>query len=223
MSFPGKPFRNRKDAGEKLGSLLDKFKGSNALVLGIPRGGVEVAYYIAQYIQAELSVIISKKLSHPKQEEFGFGAVSEENELYLPNENFGFSREVTDEIIEDRKREINRRIQEFRQGEPLPEMRGRTVLLIDDGIATGVTLVPAIRVCRKHKASRIVVASPVSGKTYDRHLKEADELYIYVQPEGFFSVIQVYDDFMQLTDEEVQFFLKKRKQELRSSIWNGNS
>jgi predicted phosphoribosyltransferase len=208
-------FSDRKDAGQKLALLLTDLKGRNALVLGIPRGGVEVAYYVAQYLRAELSVIVSKKLSYPQNEEYGFGAVSEEDSLYLSNEGYLTSEEETATIIEERKKEIERRVQQYREGAALPDMHGRTVALVDDGIATGVTLVPCIRLCRKHNAAKIIVASPVAGQNYNPHINEADEVRIAVQPELFHGVGQVYERFDQLTDEEVMKFLKKNKEEIQ--------
>lgn len=204
-------FKNRQDAGEQLGLFLEpKYKDKNPLVIGIPRGGVEVAYYVAQRLHAELSLIITKKLPFPSQKELGFGAVAEEHIVYVsPMGKERLTPEVINQIIEDQVQEINRRIEVYRQGKPLPDMKGRTVILVDDGIATGVTLVPVVMLCRKKEAGKIIIAAPVSGTRYDKHLDEADAIEVLVQPHSFYAVGQVYERFGDMTDKEMQEILSK--------------
>lgn len=204
-------FKNRRDAGEKLGLYLEsKYKDTNPLIIGIPRGGVEVAYYVARRLHAEFSLIISKKLPFPTQKELGFGAVAEENTIYVaPMGTEHLKPEVINQIIEEQVDEIHRRIELYRQGKPLPDMKGRTVILVDDGIATGVTLVPVVMLCRKKEAAKIIIAAPVSGSRYDNHLKEADAIEVLIQPPSFFAVGQVYESFGDLTDKEMQEILSK--------------
>jgi putative phosphoribosyl transferase len=204
-------YRNRKDAGEKLAKALEKFRSENPLVVGIPRGGVEVAYYVAAHLGAELSILVSKKLSWPGQEEYGFGGICEESILYFPDGQQMPGAEVVAAIIADREEEIERRVILYRGGEPLPEMNGRTVILVDDGIATGVTLVPAIRLCRKKEAKRVVVGAPVSGRNFDEGINEADEVVV-PHREMRFGVGEAYLDFRQVSDQEVISLLEQARE-----------
>lgn len=205
-------FKNRQHAGKVLGLFLKpKYKHLNPLILGIPRGGVEVAYFVALCLNAELSVVISKKLPFPGHPEFGFGAVAEEYSVYVsPAGKELLSSTVINQIIEKQILEINRRIDIYRHGKSLPEMSGRLVILVDDGIATGVTLVPVLKLCQKKGAAKIVIAAPVSGTSYDSNLKEADAIEILIQPYPLYSVGQVYQRFGgNLTDEYIQKILLK--------------
>ena len=205
-----RPFKNRKDAGEQLGNFLKpKYKDLNPLIIGIPRGGIAVGYYVARILEAELSFIVSKKLPLPGREETGFGAVSENSEIYVSA--FGremLDQEVIEDIIEKQLVEVQRRVEVYRGSNPLPEMKDRTVIITDDGIAMGVTLVPVIRLCRRKRAGRVIIASPVSGSNYDLHLKEADVIEVLVQPDNFYGVGQVYDQFEDFTDEKVLALIK---------------
>lgn len=204
-------FKDRAQAGYELGLLLaSKYKDLDPIVFGIPRGGVEVAYYVARQLQAPLSLIVSKKLPHPQQPEFGIGAVSEENSIYIsPQIKKMIIPQVLDEIIEEQVLEVARRVKEYRKGKPLPNMKGRTVILVDDGIATGVTLVPVIQLCRKKQAARIIIAAPVSGTSYNEALNEADGIEILVQPQSFYAVGQVYEHFGDFEDHELMALLDK--------------
>lgn len=204
-------FKNRKDAGQKLAPLLDDYKNTNALVLGIPRGGVEIAYYIATHLNAELSVIISKKLSYPGHEEYSFGAICENNIVHLDGERHLLTDDIIQKIVEQGKKEIQNRILVYRAGMPLPTIKNRTVILADDGISSGITLIPAIRLCRELNAAKIVVAVPVAGKVFDPLLKEeADEIKIVHQPELFCNVNQAYKSFHTLSETEILSFLKNQ-------------
>jgi len=198
-------FKNRAHAGRELAKLLDaKYKSANPLIAGVPRGGVEVAYYVAQQLRADLEAIISKKLPYPGNKEYGFGAVAEDGSVYIADEHSeGLSPITIHHIINQQLQEIQNRIEKYRKGRALQDMEGRTVILVDDGIATGVTLVPLIRLCRKKKASKVVIAVPVSGKQFDRQLWEADEIEILAKPEPFYAVGQVYEQFGDFPDEEL--------------------
>jgi putative phosphoribosyl transferase len=202
-------FKNRKEAGEKLAPLLNNYKNSNALVLGIPKGGVEIAYYLSAHLQAELSVLISKKLSYPGHEEYGFGAICEHDIIYLDSERHLLTDDIIQKIIDKGKKEIQHKVTLYRGGLPLPEIQNRVVILADDGISSGITLLPAIRLCRKLNAARVIVAVPVAGKIFDPHLKaEADEIKIVHQPEMFCNINQAYKSFQTLTEAETIAFLK---------------
>lgn len=206
-------FRNRQDAGVKLAEFLQsKYQSLDPLIIGIPRGGVEVAYYVAQKMQAELSLIVSKKLPFPGQPEYGFGAVSEEDSVYVSEQRRnGLSANVVSQLIEQQKKEVEARVLKYRDGKAIPDMEGRTVILVDDGIATGVTLVPVVELCRKKGAAKVVIAAPVSGLNYDEHLEEADAIEILVQPTSFYAVGQVYDEFGDFDDQQLGELLEMSK------------
>ena len=196
-------FINRKDAGEKLSTALSGYRNKNVLVLGIPRGGAEIAYYIARYLKAELALIITRKLGFPSDPETAFGAIAEDGSVYLSPEASNVPDDAMRAIIEHEKHEIKRRIKKLRKGRPLPELKGRTVILADDGIATGSTLFAAIAFCRKMKVGKIVVAAPIAGQRIDYMLiKMVDEVIILEKPEFFYAVGQGYQDFDDLSDEE---------------------
>lgn len=207
-------FADRKDAGFHLGKLLErKYKDKNALVLGIPRGGVIVASEVAKILHGQLSVVITKKLPHPSQEELAIGATAEDGSVYLTSYAREFSNAVMQRVVAAQSKEIQSRIDRFRNGKPLPEMSGRIVVIVDDGIATGSTIVPAIKLCKTRKAATVVVASPVSGVRYVADIDSlADDVVIVEQPDDFYAVGQAYEDFHHLSDEEVTAALNEFEQ-----------
>ncbi len=174
-------FEDRKDAGEKLAKALKKYKGKGVLVLGIPKGGVEVGYEVAKFLGADFSMIVSRKLPFPGNPEFGFGAISEDGSTFILN---GYEqqlpRELVKDIIQKQELEIKRRISVLRNGKPLPEIKDRIVILIDDGIAMGSTMRAAVYLCKNKQAKKIIVASPVSGENIEKELSGlVDEVVIF--------------------------------------------
>lgn len=212
-------FIDRKDAGEKLGQALEKYRNSNALVLGIPRGGVETAYHVAKYLNAEMSLVITRKLGYPYNPEAAFGAVAEDGSLYIFDmARKNLPREEINAVLDQQKEEIKRRIQKLRRGKPLPELKGRTVIITDDGIATGATLFATIELCKKMQAGKIVVAAPISGKDMEEVLKtKVDDVVILEKPFFYSAVSQGYQDFHNLSDEEALAFMEKWDQESHHS------
>lgn len=210
-------FADRKDAAIQLAHALEKYKGINALVLGIPRGGAETAYYVAMHLDAELSMLISRKLGHPDNPEYAFGAIAEDGSTYLsPYATRDLSEETIHSVEEAQKKEIERRIKTLRKGKALPELKGRTVILVDDGIATGATVFAAIEMCKKQSAGKIVVAAPVSAQdTKDRLAQKADEVVVLDVPEYYHAVSQVYESFYQLSDSDAMGFMERWEKERR--------
>jgi len=208
-------FEDRKDAALQLAKALEKYKGTNALVLGIPRGGVETAFYVAQHLNAELSILISRKLGHPANPEYAIGAIAEDGSIYLsPHSKLEVSDETIQSIAEEQKIEIKRRIKILRNGKPLPEIKNRTVILVDDGIATGATVFAAIEMCKNQQAGKIVVAAPVSAlDTKEKLAQMADEVIILEIPDYYHAVSQVYLSFYQLSDEDAMRFLERWQKE----------
>ena len=181
------------------------------LVLGIARGGVEVGYEVARYLDADFSIIVSRKLPFPGNPEFGFGAISEDGSIFIIDEyKERLSEGVAEEIIKKQEAEIKRCISVLRNGKPLPEIKDRTVILVDDGIAMGSTMRASIYLCKNRKADKIVVASPVSGQDLEKELISfVDEVVILEKPAFFQAVAQVYKNWHDLSDIEVASILQR--------------
>jgi len=207
-------FENRNDASEKLSRALQKYKDEDVLVLAIPKGGVEVGYQVAKYLNSDFSIIISRKLPYPDNPEAGFGAIAEDGSTFtLDYAARGLSPDTIARIIKEQNQEIKRRIKTLRDGKPLPEIAGRTIILVDDGIAMGSTMQAAISLCKNKKAKRIVVASPVAGRSTTAELAEiVDEVVILQKPAFFQAVAQVYANWYDVSDEEVIQIMEKWEQ-----------
>jgi putative phosphoribosyl transferase len=211
-------FYDRKDAAIHLAKALVEYKDKGAVVLGIPRGGAETAYYVAKYLHAELSLIISRKLGHPGNPEYAMGALAEDGSVHMNGQAlWDVAQEDIDEVVSRQQIEIGRRINLLRKGEPLPDLRDKIVLIVDDGIATGSTIMAAIEMCRKKDAAKIVVAAPVCGSKVKAELRSmADDVVILETPEPYHAVSQVYASFDQVSDEEalglMEMWSKEKKQ-----------
>jgi predicted phosphoribosyltransferase len=212
-------FKNRKDAGEKLAMALEKYRAENPLILAIPRGGVEVGLQVAKKLNADFSLIIARKLPFPDDPEAGFGAMAEDGSTFIfENAYYWLSGENIERIKKEQIAEIRRRISALREGEPLPEIKGRTVILIDDGIAMGSTMRAAIELCKNRKAGKIVVAAPVAGREVAEEIKRrADELVVLEIPAYFRAVAQAYENWYDVSDEEVLDLLREsiRKKDVK--------
>ena len=208
-------FEDRKDAGQKLARALSKYKDQDVIVLGIPRGGVEVGYYVARALHACFSMIVSRKLPSPGNPEAGFGAIAEDGSTFLIDRAV---RWVSDEEIkaiqQAQKLEIARRIKALRKGRPLPDLKDKTVILVDDGIAMGATMRAAILLCRNKKAEKIVVAAPVAGEDVAAEIaKTVDEIVVLEMPVLFQAVAQVYRNWYDVPDKEVLTIIDRWKKE----------
>jgi putative phosphoribosyl transferase len=198
-------FRNRRDAGQKLAHELADLAGvEDLLVLGVPRGGVPVAFEIALYLHAPLDVFLSRKLGVPGQEELAFGAVTANGGRYL-DEEIVAAAHLTSEEIDRITRATEKKLQErgriYREGRPPIHVEGRTVILLDDGIATGASMYAAMLALREMKPKSLIVAVPVASRAADNRLRlHADRLVVLYEPESFYAVGQFYDDFSQVSD-----------------------
>lgn len=209
-------FINRKDAAEQLAVALDKYSNQDVIVLGIPRGGVETAYYVAKHLNAELALLVARKLGFPGNPELAFGAIAEDGSVYFTPYRYNLSQNEIDEVVAEQQQEVKRRIQSLRKGLPLPDLRNRIVIIADDGIATGATIFASIKMCRNRKAAKVIVAAPVSSPEKKRELEEvADEVLILETPVYYQAVSQVYDDFYNLTDQQALEFIDRYNRENR--------
>jgi putative phosphoribosyl transferase len=207
-------FPNRAEAGRLLGEKLQKYAGRNdVIVLGLPRGGVPVAYEVAQRLGIPLDVFIVRKLGVPGFEELAAGAIASGGVRVL-NEDVLRALPNADEIIESvtakETAELERREKSYRDDRPAPELRDRVVILVDDGLATGATMHAAVKALRQRDVAKIVVAVPVGPPDTCREFEdEADETICATAPEFFQAVGQYYEDFSQTSDEEVRDLLAR--------------
>jgi len=204
-------FVNRVDAGRRLAERLQHFRGEPVVVLGLPRGGVPVAFEVARALRAPLDVIVVRKLGVPYQPELAMGAIGEDG-IRVLNTDVIDSTQVSERelaAVEARERvELERRARRFRSERPRQPLAGRTAIIVDDGIATGSTARAACQVARAHGATRVVLAVPVAPPGWtSRFAADADELIALETPEQFFGVGQFYEDFSQTTDDEVVSYL----------------
>jgi putative phosphoribosyl transferase len=207
-------FFNRAEAGRRLAEKLEKYAGRNdVIVLGLPRGGVPVAYEVAQRLSVPLDVFVVRKLGVPGFEELALGAIASGGVRVL-NEDVVRALPNADQLVESvtarEIAEVERREQTYRNGRPAPDLRGRVVILVDDGLATGATMRAAVAALRQLGVAKIVVAVPVGAAETCREFEhEVDETVCVIAPEWFQAVGQFYEDFSQTSDEEVREFLAR--------------
>jgi predicted phosphoribosyltransferase len=211
-------FRDRTDAGQALARRLRPYANRpDVLVLALPRGGVPVAYEVARELGVPLDVFLVRKLGVPGQEELAMGAIATGGVRVL-NEDVVRVLQIPDEAIdsvaETEWRELERREREYRDDRPLPKVRGRTVILIDDGLATGSTMRAAIAALRQQRPARLIVAVPVAApSTADELRDEVNDVICVETPEPFYAVGSWYEDFSQTSDAEVHALLEQAAQE----------
>jgi len=200
-------FRDRVDAGCQLAALVAELDLSAPLVLGLPRGGVPVAAQVAHGLGASLDVVVARKIGAPGHEEYGVGAIAEGGGVVADDgalDALGISPTRFAGLVEVQRIELDRRVRAYRGDRPLPDLALRDVVLVDDGLATGVTAEAAIRGLRNGGARRIVLSIPTCARsTADRLRRFADEVVFVEQPSRFRSVGERYADFTQTTDDEV--------------------
>lgn len=206
-------FQDQISAGEQLALRLSDYGDSQVVVLAIPRGGVATGYGLVKKFHWPLDIIVTRKISAPANPELAIGAVGEtDTSLWLNQElisELGVSQEYLDQEIKIQKQEIKRREKVYRQGRPALDLKNKTVILVDDGLATGATMMAAIREIRNFQPAKIIVAVPVAPQeTIEMLKKEADEVICLETPRLFFAVGQWYQNFKQYSDQEVIEFLK---------------
>lgn len=216
--MPPKLFIDRADAGRALAEHLARYAGRpDVIVLALPRGGVPVGFEVAKALGAPLDVFIVRKLGLPGHEEYAMGAIASGGVRVL-NEDAVRGLRIPQRTIEEatrrERRELERREREYRGDRPPPDVRDRTVILVDDGLATGTTMQAAVRALRQQHPARIVVAVPTgSAETCERIAEGADEVVCATTPEPFHAVGLWYEDFSQTSDEEVHELLARAERE----------
>lgn len=207
-------YQDRTDAGQKLAQKLSQYlREPNTLVLALPRGGVPVAYEVATQLQLPLDVFLVRKLGVPGQQELAMGAIASGG-IQVLNEDVIRLRNITPQTLENvakqEQLELQRREQAYRSGRTALQVRGKRIILIDDGLATGASMRAAIAALRQQRPSQIVVAVPVASEQTCREFQqEADAIVCAMTPRPFYGVGMWYEDFSQTTDDQVRQLLQK--------------
>jgi len=206
-------FKDRHEAGIKMAEQLKKYKNNkNVIVLAIPRGGVEIGYEIAKFLNVKLDILVTKKIGLPGDEEFAIGSIGPDKKVALNEETIRIYN-VTEEYISQQKREISkeieRRYKAYRGKYELQNLKNKIIILTDDGIATGFTTRAAINYIKSQNPKKLILAVPVAPADFAGEIKkEVDEFVCLHSTNQFYSISQFYDRFPQLTDEEVRKYLK---------------
>lgn len=214
-----KQYRNRVEGGQALAPLLTHYSGRpDVLVLGLPRGGVPVAFQVAKALGVPMDVLVVRKLGVPGHEELAMGALASGGVRVLNDDvvdGLRIPQAVIDRATEKEEPELRRRERLYRSDRPFPEVRGKTLIVVDDGLATGSTMRAAVAALRELQPARIVVAVPTAPeRTCTEFAEEADECVCADIPEWFYSVGQSYEEFPQMSDEEVREWMDRAAREL---------
>jgi predicted phosphoribosyltransferase len=213
-----KLFQDRSDAGEQLGRQLFRFADEHPVILALPRGGMPVGYAIAKLLHAPLGVLIARKIGLPGHPEYGVGAIAEGNVEILDEKTLkllGISASDLSATIREEEAELDRRAHAYREDAIFPWIKGQTVILVDDGLATGVTARAAIAAVKKLQPKKIIFASPVCAYDSARQVdSQVDETVCLATPLDFIAVGAWYAQFPQVTDEEVRALLSLNRQEV---------
>ena len=206
-------FKDRKDAGTQLAEKIKDFAGQrDVLVLALPRGGVVTGVEVANRLRAPLDVLIVRKIGHPWQPELAIGAISETGSIVY-NEDVVASIGVTKDYLRGeaarQREEIARRLQLYRGGQKLADLQGKTIILVDDGVATGATMKTAAETLKRERVGKLIVAVPVAPPSTAAELQRMVDVFVCLDiPEDFMSVSSYYEDFKQVTDADVTRLLQ---------------
>lgn len=213
-------FRDRREAGRRLTEALDGYRRRRPFILAVPRGGIVVGYEVAVGLDAPLDVVVPRKLRAPYNPELAVGAVAHDGSVYVDSplvSSLRIPEEYLKEETATQLEEIRRRVSVYRGDRAQPALAGRAAIVVDDGIATGSTMIAALRAVRGMEPEVVVAAIPVAPPEGAESLRaEADDVVCLYTPTLFYAVGQFYDDFGQTTDDEVVFLLRRREQEIEA-------
>ena len=213
-------FRDRREAGRRLTEALDGYRRRRPFILAVPRGGIVVGYEVAVGLDAPLDVVVPRKLRAPYNPELAVGAVAHDGSVYVDSplvSSLRIPEEYLKEETATQLEEIHRRMRVYRGDHPQPALVGRAAIVVDDGIATGSTMIAALRAVRGMQPEVVVAAIPVAPPEGVESLRpEADDVVCLYTPMLFYAVGQFYDDFAKTTDDEVVFLLRRREQEIEA-------
>ncbi len=208
-------FRDRVEAGRKLGAALIGLKGKDLVILAIPRGGVVVASEVARALGAPLDIVVTRKIEAPGEPEYALGAVTQEGDVIMDRqaaESLGASKEYIDSQVEKKREEVNERMKKFRGDAPYPDLEGKVVVIVDDGIATGSSVGAAVMSVKKRRPKEIVVAVPVAPKDAVETLTGDGYRVVCLETPGpFLAIGEFYGTFDQVDDDEVKLILDRSR------------
>jgi len=215
---PLRTYRNREEAGRALASELERFRDADTVILGLPRGGLPVARPVAESLHAPLDVLLVRKLGVPGHEELAMGAIAEGGQRFLNDDviaQLGIDEETIEQVTQREREELRRRAETYRgDAEPAP-VQGRTALLIDDGLATGASMHAAVRAVKRREPRAVIVAVPVAAPQTVQEMRDVAGVVVCpMTPSGFGGVGRWYDDFAQVTDEDVTAILSEAAQKV---------
>ena len=201
-------FKDRLDAGNQLAVRLQKYRDEPGVILAVPRGGVPVAYAVASTLGFPVKIVLTKKIGHPLNKEYAIGAANMTDYFVFPHEH------VSDEYIEQEVIRVRNRLAKMHHQFPVDDepasLKGKTVIIIDDGIATGNTILGTIHLLIKNEPAKIIVATPVASESAIAVLRKyVDEMIVLITPQIFLGVGAYYHDFTQVSDEQVKFYLEE--------------
>lgn len=207
-------FRDRKDAGQQLANKLQEYKNKkDTIVLALPRGGVIVGYEVAKELNLPLDLVVPRKIGAPGNEEYAIGAITETGEGIFDQQAIdilGVTKEYLDKKITEEKKEAQRRLKEYRVGRKTLNLKNKTVIIIDDGLATGLTMRAAIKSVKKQNVKEIIVAIPVTALDSLKIVQTEANKVIYIDAPSYFGAVGAfYENFYQTTDKEVIELMKK--------------
>jgi len=213
-------FKDRAEAGQKLAGALSDYKSQeNTQILALPRGGIPIAYEIASQLRLPLNVFLVRKLGVPDHEELAMGAIAEENICILNQkliEQLRINEEQIQKVYEKEKEELKRRLQLYRKNLPLPSLKDKNIILVDDGVATGATLKAVIHALKNFHPANIIIAVPVASKESLLDLSPlVQKIICLIAPENFYGVGSWYESFEQTNDETVIHLLNKAKDDMQ--------
>lgn len=205
------PFKDRAEAGKRLAVALREFKGKDVVILGIPRGGVVVAREVSESLGAPLDVVVTRKIEAPGEPEYALGAVTQEGDVIMDRqaaESLGASKEYLDAQVRQKKEEVRQRMERFRGDAPYPDLKGKIVIIVDDGIATGSSVGAAVMSVRKRGPKEVVVAVPVAPADAVEALRgDGNQVVCLETPAEFLAIGEFYSRFDQVEDAEVRRIL----------------
>jgi putative phosphoribosyl transferase len=214
---PNLLFKDRVDAGKKLATALEKYRDEDIVVLGIPRGGVVVANEVAKALGARLDVVVTRKIGAPGEPEYALGAVTQEGDVIMDRhsaESLGATPQYLGDQVRKKREEVKERMERFRGDAPYPELRGKLVVIVDDGIATGSSVEAAVMSVKRRNPSDVVVAVPVAPREAVEALREHGTKVICLEtPRVFFAIGEFYGDFGQVEDLEVRRILDENSRD----------
>ena len=203
-------FKDRFEAGEMLADKLAEFKGKDAIVLAIPRGGLQIGYPISKRLGIPLDIIITKKIPYPGEPEYAIGSVGPNGHVFLTEIGSDIPESYVKAEAEELRKAIQERYKKYRGSKPLPELKNKIVILVDDGLATGSTMMAAVEFLKKEKPAKIIVAVPVAPQeAVDKFSKMVDKVICLHTPDIFYAIGMFYESFPQVEDEEAIRLLKE--------------